>query len=205
MPRPEYFDFGLTGFARRFHQDWRYDGSPWKQLDRMLGPEHEPVGVEELRRDAAQSLAGLTNGEIEALWVAGTDGNFPFGPDGAWSTGSDWMRTIVQRCDQWYRETGRTPLSRPAPGAGLADAVTREVTLLSASVLERLDPDGRVTAALLRCVRACSPDLAFRWSLRIARRSHLALEASQYARLVRLGEQFKYGEYIVSDLDDLVE
>ncbi|WP_422742737.1 hypothetical protein ACN27B_30230 [Micromonospora sp. WMMD754] len=30
-------------------------------------------------------------------------------------------------------------------------------------------------------------------------------ERSQYERLVRLGEQFDYGEFIVSDLEDLVE
>ena len=75
---------------------------------------------------------------------------------------------------------------------------------MTAHLPERKDPGRAVADALHRCVRVCSPDLALRWSLRIARRRGWPLERSQYERLVRLGE-VEYGEFIVSDVEFLVE
>lgn len=197
------FDFGLTGFAERFHQDWRHDGSAEDLLATLLGPETDPRVVWALRCDAMSMRSGLTGEEIETLWVAGTGGTFWFGPDGVWQSGPGWLDTIVDRCDRWLRIHG-APEPEPEAGPQLADRVAAEITSMTASVPERLDPGHVVADALLRCVRV-SPDLAFRWSLRIARERGWPLERSQYERLVALGEQFQYGEFIVSDAKHLTE
>ncbi|MFD0782968.1 hypothetical protein ACFQZ8_03360 [Micromonospora azadirachtae] len=197
------FDFGLTGFAERFHQDWRHDGSAVDVLAALLGPDTDPREVEALRSDALLMRRGLTGEEIETLWGAGTGGTFWFGPDGVWPSGPSWLEVIAERCDQWLRTYGE-PEPEPEPGRELADTVAAEIRTMTAAVPERLDPGHAVADALLRCVQV-SPDLAFRWCLRIARLRGWPLQRSQYERLVALGEQFEYGEFIVSDAEYLTE
>lgn len=198
------FDFGITGFASGFHQDWRHAGSAAEVLANLLGPHTNPHEVEALRTDALSMRSGLTSGEIETLWVEATGKNFWFGPDGDWPSGPGWLSAIIEICDLWF-QTHDWPDPQPGLGRDLADSVITEITAMTALLLERKDTGHVVIKALLRCVRECSPDLAFRWSLRIARKHHWPLERGQYERLVALGKQFGYGEFIVSDLEDLVE
>ncbi|MGK5739308.1 hypothetical protein [Micromonospora sp. URMC 103] len=197
------FDFGLTGFAGRFHQDWRYEGTAAEMLAHLLGPQTDPREVEALRSDAASMRSGLTADGIETLWVAGTGDTFGFGPDGAWPSGPEWLDFIVDACERWLRVHG-APQPQPEPGGDSADTVAAEIAATTAALPERRDPGRAVTAALSRCVRACSPDLALRWTLRIARERSWPLDRSQYERLVRLGERFEYGEFVVADLEYLV-
>ncbi|MEH0936169.1 hypothetical protein [Micromonospora psammae] len=197
------FDFGLTDFAGRFHQDWGYEGSAEELVGRLLGPETDPSVVEELRSDASLMRSRLTTEEIETLWAAGTGGNFRFGPDGAWPSGSAWLDRISEACDWWLNTYG-APDPQPELAPDLTDAVDAEITAMTASLPEPMDPGRAVAEALHRCVRACSPDLALRWSLRIAGQRRWPLERGQYERLIALGELLEYGEFIVSDVEFLV-
>ncbi|MET8832827.1 hypothetical protein ABZV78_02770 [Micromonospora sp. NPDC004540] len=207
MNRPTPFDFGLTWFATQFHQDWRYSGTADELIGKALGPETDPWEVEALRRDAASMLHGLTAEEIELLWITGTWQPIFFGPDAASPSGPEWLRLIIERCVRWQQEHGESP--RPEAdwesGIALADAVASEIVGLAASVPEEWSPEGRLTTTLLRCNRACSPDLALRWSLRMATQHVPSIKADQFARLLRLGEALGYGEYVVPELLDWVE
>ncbi|MEV4121744.1 hypothetical protein [Micromonospora sp. NPDC049645] len=205
IPRFSSFDFGLTGFAAWFHQDWQYEGAARDLLSRLLGPETDPREVRALRQDASWMRAGLTTGEIETLWEVGTGRNFRFGPDGSWPSGQDWLREIVERCDQWLRARDDWPPRERELTPDLIERVTVEVLALTAAAPERLDPDGAIASALRRCVDTCPPDLALRWVLRAERHWGLPLKKGQYERLVQLGEQFGFGEFVISDLDVYVE
>ncbi|WP_223874559.1 hypothetical protein [Salinispora fenicalii] len=207
MSRPSAFDFGLTSLASQFHQDWRCAGAAECLIDQSLFPGQDPWEVEALRRDASTMLAGLTASEIETLWAAGIDGGFKFGPDGDAPSGPEWLDIINERCHQWQERHGERPQPEAdwESGVALADVVAKEITSLVASVPPKWNPGGVVTAALLRCHATCTPDLALRWAMSITRWHSRSLEASQYARLVRLGEALGYGEFVVAGLDGLVE
>lgn len=200
------FDFGLTGFIRWFHQDWRYEGTPMGLLGRLLGPETDPREVRALRSDAFLMRTGLTPAEVELLWCIGSDHSFSFGPDGTWPSGPDWFATIVRECDDWlsrHGPGGAEPES--APDQSLADAVAREIEALTDGLPDARDPGGALRDVLLRCNRSCSPDLALRWCLRIARNCTWPMRRSQYERLVALGDRFGYGEFVVGDAEYLTE
>ncbi|MFE7077387.1 hypothetical protein ACFU96_45640 [Streptomyces sp. NPDC057620] len=64
--------------------------------------------------------------------------------------------------------------------------------------------------ALAECTRSCSPDLAFRLLLRALSSAaqlpdYTTLSRGQYVQLSDLGMAFNYGEYVVSDLQYLVD
>ncbi|WP_435122383.1 hypothetical protein [Micromonospora tulbaghiae] len=200
------FDFGLTGFVGWFHQDWRYEGSCFDLLGRLLGPETDPREVRALRSDAFLMRTTLTAADVELLWHVGSGYSFSFGPDGTWPSGPNWLATIVHECDDWLSRHGSVGAGRAsAPHQSLADVVAREIEALTDGLPDARDPGGALRDALLRCNRSCSPDLALRWCLRIARNCTWPLRRSQYERLVALGDRFGYGEFVVTDAEYLTE
>ncbi|WP_143047060.1 hypothetical protein [Amycolatopsis xylanica] len=186
------FDFGITGLASQFHQDWGHVGGPMDVVEVGMHPDGDRSGVFALRDDAVLLRDRLSSAEIENLWNASCYG-FKLGdPAAPVPTGTRWMELIAERCDRRLAGHDAPEVEIPGPGRQFASAVEVEAT----EVL----PADDVRAALIRCVRQCSPNLAFRFLLRVIGERGYKLSAAQYERYVRLGEQFGYGEFVVSDI-----
>ncbi|MFD8494919.1 hypothetical protein [Amycolatopsis sp. NPDC059657] len=191
------FDFGITGLASQFHQDWSHVGGPMDVVEVGMHPGGDRSGVVALRNDVILLRDGLSSAEIENLWNASCYG-FKLGdPAIGVPTGTRWMELIAERCGRRLVEHDALEVEVPGPGHQLASAVEAEV-------IEVLPADD-VRAALIRCVRQCSPDLAFRLLLRIINQRGCVLSTAQYERYIRLGEEFGYGEFVVSDIEYLAK
>lgn len=208
MDRSTGMDFALTCLMSQFHEDWGFGGTKEAVVDREIWNSDDPRAVGALRRDALLLECQLESGEIEALWNAGAC-VVPFGPGGFAPNGRSWMETIVARCDDWFAQKSLSPNEHPdpAPGFALVDRVVDEIWALDATPTRDGSPhalgDG-VAPTLVRCARQCTPDLAMRLLLRVARRIQ-GISREQYARLQQLGEELEYGEFVVSSIEFLTE
>ncbi|MFF4310553.1 hypothetical protein ACWDFR_28925 [Streptomyces sp. 900105755] len=188
-----------------FHYDWTHNGDTGAEAVRYhLVPELDPEEVLSLRRDARLLLEHLGSDMIETLWQAGT---YPAGgfsdPRRGFTTGAEWMKTIIGLCDDWL--AGRQNVS-PLTGADAEDGTQLADAVLAEIDQARFLPD-RVRQALAECARRCTPDLALRLLLRAIPQSvrgfDLPLTPERYARLEELGSALHYGEFVVSEVRHL--
>ncbi|MFD8494920.1 hypothetical protein [Amycolatopsis sp. NPDC059657] len=192
------FDYGITGLASQFHEDWGHVGGPMDVVETTMRDDDDHAEVIALRNDAMLLLDGLESDEIERLWLASAySGNFFGSRTFGITTGAQWMERIIERCDRRLASHS-APTSRiPGPGRQLASTVTAEVT----EALSEHD----LCAVLVKCVSECSPDLAFRFLLRVIGERRHRFSTTLYERYARLGEEFGYGEFVVSDVKYLTE
>lgn len=208
MHRSTEFTFGLPWVASFFHQDWRLDAS--SEADAVAGQfveELEPEAVLLVRRDARMLHEQLPAERITTLWTGCVESGEDFFLKSQLTDGAEWVRQVIEVCDAWL-------LHHP-----------HAVTLSEADRYEGRELDGRVgniitefadwfdrdmVQALAECVDRCTPDLAFRLLLqalpeasRAFSPDYLELSREQYARLASLGREFRYGEYVVSDVEHL--
>ncbi|MFF1282006.1 hypothetical protein ACFVY4_14770 [Streptomyces sp. NPDC058299] len=207
MKRFDDADFGLTWLTTMFHADWTHNGATGAEAVRYhLDPDLESHAVLAIRRDARSLLDNLDAATIETLWQAATNPGGTFSdPRRGFTSGAAWMATIVHLCDAWLAVTPAVPALTGADtedGADSLDAVLAEIDRA------RVLPDG-VRDALVRCATGCTPDLALRLLLRAiceaGHRSGTRLSPDQYARLRVLGSAMHYGEFLVSEVEYLVE
>ncbi|MFG1725747.1 hypothetical protein [Streptomyces sp. Y20] len=207
MKRFDEADFGLTWLTTMFHADWTHNGATGAEAVRYhLDPDLEPEAVLAIRRDARSLLDNLDAATIETLWQAATNPGGAFSdPRRGFTSGPAWTATIVDLCDAWLAVRPAAPaLTGPdtEDGAHCLDAVLAEIGRA------RLLPDG-IRDALARCATGCTPDLALRLLLRAISeagpRSSAKLSPDQYARLSELGSEMHYGEFLVSEVEYLVE
>ncbi|TRV78537.1 hypothetical protein FKN01_12620 [Streptomyces sp. 130] len=191
-----------------FHQDWRLDAST--EADAVAGQfveELEPQAVLLVRRDAQLLHERLPAERITTLWNGCVESGERFFRNSRLADGAEWMRQVIAVCDEWILRHPHT------------------VTLSEADQYEGRELDGRVRSAiaefedwfdrgmvqaLIECVELCTPDLAFRLLLQALPRAsaasspdYLELSKQQYARLASLGREFRYGAYVVSDVEYL--
>lgn len=206
--RSTEFIFGLPWVMGFFHQDWTRDHSEeTAAVADQFVEELDPESVLLVRRDATWLLDGLGPSQITTIWEGCAENGTYFFRRGRVTDGAQWMRQIIALCDSWLSQRSPVPVLSGADlheGRELAGPVLDEVREFAPV----LGPD--VADVLAECVRSCCPDLAFRLLLRALSSAaqspdHTTLSRGQYARLSDLGRGFDYGEYVVSDLQYLVE
>jgi hypothetical protein len=121
--------------------------------------------------------------------------------------GRDWLRQIVDVCEERIRRDEPRSLAHPQAPAWdpeLKDAVLAEVRAL-APELDRATADHpyygvpEVVPSLERVVTEVDPDLGFRLFLRVLKAYLIPISDSQHLRYRELGERFGYNEFVVDD------
>lgn len=189
---------GLNGLAMQFHQDWLCGDDGEREIVRRFVSGDLPLARAVMLRDVALS-ARLSEGDFATLWLACVDESFGFAAD---FTVPDFLAMIREACDR--------VLPPPPPFAGPVapiEAVVAEIAAMGPAFARsgRLaDKAAALTAALTRCARDVSAELALRFLLRITVHNCLPVRPGQFEALRRLGQQLDYDELLVDDLDLLV-
>ncbi|MFE9819734.1 hypothetical protein [Streptomyces sp. NPDC005773] len=210
MDRSTEFTFGIPWVMSFFHQDWKLSAST--EVEAVSGhfvEELDPESVLLVRRDARLLWEGLPAHRITAVWEGCSETGKYFFNRGRLTDGAELMRQVIEVCDAWLdRRPDTVTLSKADRYEG------RELTGQVRSVIEEFDDwlGQEMTEALTECVDRCTPDLAFRLLLQALPTTsatlsphYLYLSKEQYARLASLGQEFQYGEYVVSDVEYLVD
>ncbi|MEU2929844.1 hypothetical protein ABZ636_33055 [Streptomyces sp. NPDC007251] len=200
MARFTEFDYGITALTSRFHQDWTNTGSPRDVLRAYLWEGQDPRAVEILGRDAACAGEKMSDEHVETLWTASVDGGFAF--PGSAESGTEWMRAIDAECRLWLSgkpSFGLSPVDVD-PGSAQLTGVLEVIGSLG-----RYAVDDAVTSALASCARLCSPELALRFTLRVLSVSGVTIDRELHERISALGDSLGFGEFLVSDIADLVQ
>ncbi|MFD6287519.1 hypothetical protein [Streptomyces sp. NPDC060205] len=206
--RSSEFMFGLPWVMGFFHQDWTRDHpTETAAVADQFVEELDPESVLLVRHDATRLLDGLSPDRITTIWEGCAENGAYFFGRGRVADGAQWMRQVIALCDAWLSQQPSVPALSAADlyeGQELADRVRDAVREFEPAL-------GPQTAdALAECIRSCSPDLAFRLLLRALSSAaqspdHTTLSHGQYVQLSDLGTAFNYGEYVVSDLQYLVD
>ena len=206
MERFTSFDFGLTGLAALFHQDWGHLETPENVVSAYLSPgEGSDVGWA-LRKQAAALGAdvaalldsSLSDQQIESLWEAATGGNYRFA---ASESGRGLLRRIGASCDEWQQLHGDAPADAD-PRWRTSDVV---VDVREAVRGASLPSHEEWRQSLDACARFASADVAFRLLLRICLANFLAVDPMSWARYQELASVFSYGEDLLPHLAFLVD
>ncbi|MFL1897718.1 hypothetical protein ACJWDR_01275 [Streptomyces tauricus] len=169
--------------------------------------ELDPESVLLVHPDATWLLDGLSPDRVTTIWEGCAENGAYFFGRGRVADGAQWMRQVIALYDSWLSQQPSVP--------ALSAVDLYERRELAGRVLEAVREFesilGPQTAnALAECVRSCCPDLAFRLlrrALSSAAQSpdHTTLSQGQYVQVSDLGMAFDYGEYVVSDLQYLVD
>ncbi|MFJ3631356.1 hypothetical protein [Streptomyces sp. NPDC090112] len=193
-------NFGLTWLMSSFHADWSsYAESEAEAVEKSLWDGLDPRHVMLLRRDAVRLLERLPAASVERLWESGVEVSEFFGR--RVQSGEQWMRLIIQRCDAWLLRGECVSLSEvdQDDGFGNSDTVLNEL----GRSIDILGSD--LVSDLEKCARYCSPDLAFRFLLQALECRGEKIARPRYERLEGIGSVLRYGEFLVSKLDYLVD
>ncbi|MFC1431619.1 hypothetical protein ACEZDB_13295 [Streptacidiphilus sp. N1-3] len=212
------FDFGVTGLAALFHEDWSHFGAPEDVVAAYLSPGDEPCAGELLRKEAAAlesdltalGDSGLDDRQIRMLWTAATGGNFRFRDT---ESGRDLLLLLNMGCRGWQQLHGVASVDTN-PGWNteslvhdLGQAVAgAELDLPDYYPLDRQEMDSmELRKCLLICSRTASVELAFRLLLRIQLANFMPIHQKSWAAYQRISRSLSLGEYVLSGLDFLVE
>lgn len=198
-----WIDFGLSGLTK-----WYGSLFELTPLEMVVAAADwgEGAYAPTLREDAVRLLESpLPTRVIDILWCAAVRSEFV--PDERWMDGRDWLRQIVDVCEERIRrdQPGFDALP-PAPVCDpeLRDAVLAEVRTI-ATELEHTTADHpyygvpEVVPSLERVVTEVDPDLGFRLFLRVLKAYLVPISESQHLRYRELGERFGYNEFVVDD------
>jgi hypothetical protein len=207
------FDFGITGLAQQFHQDWPSVGSPVEIANGYM--EMQPIPyLAALADDASFMLSWNGRGNYaDSIWIAGTAGYYQ--PRLAGMSCEGLLRHVLKECSK--RLGMKVPFvvaSRSPCRSNGSDVVRREIQHLHADLSDCLDRSGLETRldgvpvameALHQCAdSAARPELAFRFLLRLLVASSCSIAASEYVHLQEVGVRMNYGEFLVSAVEFLI-
>ncbi|QIP84852.1 hypothetical protein GLX30_13320 [Streptomyces sp. Tu 2975] len=198
-----WVDFGLSGLTKWYGSTFEFtpleiavDAADWG----------EGAYAPTLREDALRLLESpLPTRVIDILSCAAVRSKFV--PEERWMDGRDWLRQIVDVCEERIRrDEPRFAAHPPVPAWGpeLRDAVLAEVRTI-ATELEHTTADHpyyavpEVVPSLERVVTEVDPDLGFRLFLRVLKAYLIPISDSQHLRYRELGERFGYNEFVVDD------
>ncbi|MEE1754492.1 hypothetical protein [Streptomyces sp. SP18CS02] len=197
-----WIDFGLSGLTKWYGT---FEFAPL-QIVVDAADWGEGAYAPTLREDALTLLdSPLPTRVIDILWCAAVRSKFV--PDELWMDGRDWLRQIVDVCEERIRrDDPRFEALPPAPVCDpeLRDAVLAEVRAF-APELEHTTADHPyygvpdVVPSLERVVIEADPDLGFRLFLRVLKAYLIPVSKSRYLRYRELGERFGYNELVVDD------
>jgi hypothetical protein len=218
MERFTSFDFGLTGLAALFHQDWAHLGSVEEVAFAHLSVGQELVASRPLQQEAAALEhdvavlidSPLGDSQIELLWTMATGGNYRFN---ASESGRHFLWRVGAACRQWQQSYGGLPVDVDPlwSTSSVTSRVCDAIAAASFSFPDRGRSEAqqsdvkRLRQSLDSCARSASPELAFRLLLRIYLSNFLPVDRSSWARYQRLAADFSFGEYLLSGLDFLVD
>ncbi|MFF7199586.1 hypothetical protein [Streptomyces sp. NPDC008141] len=207
MDRKDFWiDFGFSGLTK-------WCGSPFEftplELVVAAADWGEGAYAPTLREDAVRLLESpLPTRVIDILWCAAVGSRFV--PDERWIDGRDWLRQIVDVCEERIRRDeprshDLAPVTPRDPDLGdLKAAVLAEVRAFGPELARATAdhpylsvPD--VVPALERLVTEVDPDLGFRLFLRVLKAYVIYISESQHLRYRELGERFGYHELVVDD------
>jgi hypothetical protein len=198
-----WVDFGFSGLTKWFGDTFEFTPMEIAVAAADWG---EGAYAPTLREDAVRLLESpLPTRAIDILWCAAVGSKFV--PDRRWMDGRDWLRQIVDVCEERIRRDEprfdahpQVPVWEPE----LRDAVLAEVRAL-APELERATAGHpyygvpEVVPSLERVVTEVDPDLGFRLFLRVLKAYLVGISESQHLRYRELGERFGYNEFVVDD------
>ncbi|MEU9010543.1 hypothetical protein AB0D12_12280 [Streptomyces sp. NPDC048479] len=200
-----WIDFGFSGLTKWFGSPWVGEHTPL-EIVVLAADWGEGAYAPTLLEDAVSLLESpLPTREIDILWCAAV--RVRFVPEERWIDGRDWLRQIVDVCEERIRrDEPRSDALAPAPVCDpeLRDAVLAEVRTI-ATELEHTTADHpyygvpEVVPALERLVTEVDPDLGFRLFLRVLKAYVVPISESQHLRYRELGERFGYNEFVVDD------
>ncbi|MFD0168190.1 hypothetical protein ACFVJH_29220 [Streptomyces decoyicus] len=217
MQRFTTFDFGLTGLAALFHQDWIHLGGVEQVVLAYLSVGEEPYADDdqkkeaaELERDAAALTSSpLSDDQVELLWVMATGGNYPFRHS---ETGRMFLERIRKACRQWVQTYGTIDAdANPEWVSAQAASEVREAidnTPLNLPDECRTYFDSDVQAlrdALDRCAHSASADLAFRLLLRIHVANFIPVNGTSWESYTGIARRLSLGEDLLSSVEFLVD
>ncbi|ATW48374.1 hypothetical protein [Streptomyces peucetius] len=198
-----WIDFGFSGLTK-----WYGSTFEFTPLEIVVAAADwgEGAYAPTLREDAVRLLGSpLPTRVIDILWCAAVRSKFV--PDARWMDGRDWLRQIVDVCEERIRrDESRFDALPPGPVCDpeLRDAVLAEVRTI-ATELEHTTADHpyygvpEVVPSLERVVTEADPDLGFRLFLRVLKAYLVPISESQHLRYRELGERFGYNEFVVDD------
>lgn len=198
-----WVDFGLSGLTK-----WYGSTFEFTPLEILVAAADwgEGAYAPTLREDALRLLESpLPTRVIDILWCAAVRSKFV--PDERWMDGRDWLRQIVDVCEERIRRDEPRSVAHPQVSAWdpeLMDAVLAEVRAL-APELDRATAGHpyygvpEVVPSLERVVTEVDPDLGFRLFLRVLKAYLIPISEAQHLRYRDLGESFGYNEFVVDD------
>ncbi len=208
--RQTSWDFGFSRLAGNAHQDWRPEAAA-DEVHRVADTD-EPLqspgaSAALLLEDALRLLRSpLPDNVITELWIAVSDAALRI-------DGRDWLRLVTTVCEERLREVAPayTPVIPPVR-TDLTDTVLAELREIALVVGDKAIspywqplPAANAMTALEQVIERVDPDLGFRLFLRVLWTLSVRITREQYQRYAAIGEQFGYGEYHVSDVEQLVE
>lgn len=196
MPSARFtdFDFGLTRVAGGFHQDWGHAGAA---EDVALGSVGSSEGAAALGHDASLLIdSPLSDGQIELLWVAATEENYLFAPS---ESGRGLLRRFQTVSRDWQRTHGN---ARPETDPQWEAPELRD-RVLSAIGAAPLSTELREVLGV--CARTVSPELAFRFLLRLYVAGLVPLAPAVWTEYQEINAAFMLGDYVIESIEFLVE
>lgn len=216
MERFSSFDFGLSGLAALFHEDWIHVGAVEDVVHSYLSVGDASVAdaaqqkeAAALERDVAELYdSSLSDGRIEMLFSMSTAWNYRFQGD---ETGRILLDRIIKACRQWKDMYGSAPVETdPAwSSQGVANEVCDIIATTSLQLPGEVRRYAGAEATELRdtldaCARSASADLAFRLLLRIHVANFVPVEHSDWARYEGIASRLALGEELLSSLEFLL-
>ncbi|MFG3225503.1 hypothetical protein ACGF07_12105 [Kitasatospora sp. NPDC048194] len=199
-------DFGVTHLASLFHQDWRALGSARDVVVSYV--EEMPAPYAEALAEDACKLAGSSAGSaVATLWECATGSNHRLDAGMALA----WLREIATICESrlnWLGWPASSPIGE-SPYGELRERVVEIIDQIGPGLAEAIERNSwkgipEVVTSLRFCAVDVSPELAFRILLRVLIEYSCNIDQDRYEEFVELGQEFSYGEFVVSRAEFLV-
>ncbi|MBW8484424.1 hypothetical protein [Actinomadura parmotrematis] len=197
-------DFGITHLASFFHQDWKSSGSARSIVVDYVEQMPETY-ILALANDALKLVSRGDENTVSILWECATGSNHSL--RSANETGLIWFQYIIHICE--VKIDNPDIINVGNNFSNLRTNIIKEIDSVESalvSLVERNFTTGvpGAVSALKNCALNISPELAFRVLLRVLMEYSIDLNSFQYGRLLNLGREFDYGEFVVSRLSFLV-
>ncbi|MCM2419871.1 hypothetical protein [Streptomyces sp. RKAG293] len=215
MERFTSFDFGLSGLAGLFHQDWTHLGNVEEVVLSYLSVGEESF-ADEAQQKESTGLASdvvvladsiLAGGQIEMLFSMASGGNYPFRNG---ETGRVLLERIQGAFRYWQQMYGGAPVeadpkwSSPGILTEVRSVINHTPLNLPEECRVYFDSDAQKLRDVLdSCARHASPELAFRILLRIHLSNFIPVEQSSWSRYKIIAAELSLGEELVSAVEFL--
>ncbi|MFJ9639914.1 hypothetical protein [Streptomyces sp. NPDC101178] len=201
-------DFGITHLASMFHQDWRLSGSARDVVMGYVAQTSLPY-VLALAEDALRLTASDDADTVATLWECATGSYHRLYGDSV--AGLDWFREVAGICEGSLTQAGvhanikvGQSVYDSLKGRVIAEIDELEPALSEAIANSPMAGNAGAVSAMKVCAADICPEIAFRVLLRALMEYSCEIDRNLYARFVKLGQEFSYGEFVVSRISFLM-